>query len=119
MSLDPNDYKYTHDSLGREFTEPQSGGPVPGKVNVTIGLDKGYCLLVCIQQDDREQTLYGPSYESDPGEEAIQEEFEDLLSQLEPYDSDQPYWHWYFTYVGDLDFDKVVQLATDLLPIED
>ena len=53
MSYNPEDFPQTHDPLGRKFTNPVPGGPVPGKLNLIVGEAKTGEVLVSLQRDDQ------------------------------------------------------------------
>jgi hypothetical protein len=106
--INPQDHKQTHDMLGRQFTTPQDGGPVPGMVHLTIGEPKaigGFCISV--QKDDQDLNLTATS---DP-RPALAE----ITGAMERYNASIPYMRWYETYVSDDVFDTFVDKVLSTL----
>ena len=110
----PQEYLQTHDPFGRRFSEPEPGGPIPGKLNLTFGEPKGGCdLLVSLQDDKQTRDLFfsGNHVPSKKIEEALRP----ITDKLEPYQAQQAYWAWFSTYVGDLDLDTVADQVVAIM----
>lgn len=58
MTHNPEDHPKTHDPLGRSFVEPMAGGPVPGKLNLTIGEPKPGGIIISFLRDDEQSELF-------------------------------------------------------------
>ncbi len=105
----PNDYKQTHDPMGREFTDPMPGGPIPGKTNITIGESKAGGVIISVIRDAKATDIF-------LAEEVTQEGIMDVLEPVrahagaESYDSCQAYYRWYETFVTDVPFADIVDL---------
>jgi hypothetical protein len=104
---DPNAYKQTHDPMGRTFTEPQSGGPVPGKMNLTFGeIQADGSTMISYQRDEKTTDLivhkgYEDGFPITIDEDVLRAKIAPIIANMDEYEADIPYWSWYETYVGD------------------
>ena len=113
MSYDPKDNKQTHDTMGRQFTEPQDGGPVPDRVNLIVGEDSAMGeTSITVQRNDQDTNLFLGPLDDDID---IKEILEPLTDQMEPYFANLAYYKWYDAYVGEMSFEDAMIWVEGLL----
>lgn len=100
--IDPNQNLQTHDTLGRMFTTPQGGGPVPGMINMVVGEPKAGGFMVTIQKDEQD-IGFDLDDDNDP-RPALQA----ITAAMTPYDADIAYFRWYKCHICDDNFDNFV-----------